>query len=179
MNNYVTANFQSLITKAQTVCSTNTGGGDGSDDEEEEDGDGDGDGCTGYEITFSLTFDDYPEETRWIVKNIGTGAKVAEGKNYDESYIGETIDETICLPDGCYKLVVRDSYGDGICCSYGEGTFSILDEDGYEFYYSDGNFGNKERVDFCIDLGEYKQGGNEKDTKSTNLLPKSQRTVDK
>ena len=206
MNNYVTANLQSVITNASSVCSESEGDGeddgeeeeeeeedndDGEEEEEEDNGDddsnddgdddseGDPNGCDGYEITFSLTFDDYPEETRWIVKNLDTGVKVAEGKNYDESYIGETIDESICLEDGCYKLVVRDSYGDGICCNYGEGSFSILDEDGSEFYYSDGNFGNKERVDFCIDLGEYKQGENQKEAKATNLAAKAPRTVDK
>ena len=226
MNNYVTANFQSLITNAQTVCSDNTNGGeddgdgeeddnggddgsnDGDDDENDnggddendngdddendnggddeddngdDDEDGDPTGCDGYEITFSLTFDDYPEETKWVVKDVDTGEKFASGNNYDESYIGETIEEGICLPDGCYKLVVRDSYGDGICCNYGEGTFSILDEDGEEFYYSDGNFGSRERVNFCIDLGEYRAGSmtQERDTKSTNLAKKAQRTVDR
>ena len=166
----------------------NGGNDDGNDDGEEEeeeednggdDGEEDPNGCDGYEITFSLTFDDYPEETKWVIKDLDTGEKMAQGNNYDESYIGETIDEAICLPDGCYKLVVRDSYGDGICCDYGDGTFSIYDEDGSEYYYSDGNFGNRERVDFCIDLGEYRQGGTEKDAKTTNLARKAQRTVDK
>ncbi len=219
MNNYVTANFQSLITKAQTVCSANEGDGngdndsdgnddnegDGNDDNEgdgngDDEGDGNGDdegddegddqgddegddqdpnGCNGYEITLSLTFDDYPEETRWVIKNVDTGERMAFGKNYDESFIGQTIQEDICLPDGCYKLVVRDSYGDGICCNYGDGTFSILDEDGSEFFYSDGNFGNRERVDFCIDSGQYRKGSSEKDAKATNLVQKAQRTVDK
>ena len=37
--------------------------------------------------------------------------------------LGHPISETTCLPYGCYTLTVNDSYGDGICCAYGQGSF--------------------------------------------------------
>ena len=33
-----------------------------------------------------------------------------------------------CLPDGCYDFVIYDSYGDGICCSYGIGSYTLTDD---------------------------------------------------
>jgi len=35
----------------------------------------------------------------------------------------------ICVPDSDYKFTINDSYGDGVCCSYGAGAFSV-DYDG-------------------------------------------------
>jgi hypothetical protein len=154
--------------------SNNDGIGDACD---EDDPDPEDD-CEGYEIILSLTFDDYPEETTWKIKDLDNGQVVASGGGYTIDDIGTTIDEAICLEDGCYKLIVKDSYGDGMCCDYGYGSFSILDEEGDVFYESDGNFGNKEKVFFCIDLSEERVGElkTEKDEKSTNLVRKTQRT---
>jgi len=156
-------------------------------DQADSDGDGVGDvcdepvdpsDCDGYEIVFTLTFDDYPEETSWIIKNTDTGERVARGRDYPYEAAGTTIEESVCLDDGCYKLVVRDSYGDGICCDYGDGSFAILDEEGDTFYESDGYFGTRERVDFCIDLGANRVGQftTDKDSKAASLAPKAQRS---
>lgn len=138
------------------------------------------DGCEGYEIILSLTFDDYPEETTWKIKNLDNGQIEASGGGYTIDDVGETIDEAICLGDGCYKLIVKDSYGDGMCCDYGYGSFSILDEEEV-FYESDGNFGNKEKVFFCIDLTEERIGElkADKDEKSTFLARKADRSTSK
>ena len=27
--------------------------------------------------------------------------------------------------NGCYRFTINDSYGDGICCSYGNGSYSV------------------------------------------------------
>jgi len=152
--------------------------GDGIGDACDEPNEGD---CEGYEITLSLTFDDYPEETSWKVRDLNSGQVVAQGGNYPYEAAGTTIDEAICLEDGCYKLIVKDSYGDGMCCDYGYGAFSILDEDGYSFYDSDGYFGYKEKVNFCIDLSYGKIEGlkTEKDDKPANLAKKADRSGSK
>ena len=39
-----------------------------------------------------------------------------------------TWEESVELPvDGCYEFVIFDDYGDGICCQYGNGFFSVTD----------------------------------------------------
>ena len=35
-----------------------------------------------------------------------------------------------CLEEGCYQFRIEDDYEDGICCDYGEGSWTILDPNG-------------------------------------------------
>ena len=79
---------------------------------------------------------------------------IAEGGPYQDGQNGTVIDETFCLEDGCYFFAIFDEYGDGICCDYGDGSYDLLDADGYAFASSDGVFGSAEFVDFCIENGE-------------------------
>ena len=75
---------------------------------------------------------------------------IQSGGPYEYYQWGETVDEPICLDDGCYTLTVLDSWGDGICCDYGYGSFDLLTEGGYPFYQADGYFGYSSSVSFCI-----------------------------
>jgi len=155
-------------------------------DQADSDGNGVGDACDdtdpndceGYQITLSISLDEYPEETKWKVRDLETGEVILNGGPYDVSQASTTVDEPICLDEGCYKLIMIDTYGDGICCDYGDGSWEILDEDEELFYYSDGNFGRKEKVNFCIDLTEQRVGNlaAEKDAKATNLAKKAGRS---
>merc|ERR1712156_1237863 len=52
-----------------------------------------------------------------------------------------------CLSEGCYTFEITDSYGDGICCSYGQGSFSVK-LDGAEIL-SGGSFGSSASESFC------------------------------
>ncbi len=173
------------VSNPNQADSDNDGIGDACDDTDDNDDDtGSDDDC--YNITLSFTFDDYPEETTWKLKDLSTGQIVISGGGYTADDIGETIYEDVCLEDGCYRLIVKDSYGDGMCCDYGYGSFSILDEEGDTFYESDGNFGRREKVKFCIDLTEYRTDGEDiskttnldvdKDEKVANLVQKASRT---
>ncbi|MEL6987333.1 MAG: S8 family serine peptidase, partial [Bacteroidota bacterium] len=104
-------------------------------------------GCNGTEVTLSITLDNYPEETSWTITNDG-GATVASGGTYGSSPDGSTITETICLADDCYTFTINDSYGDGICCSYGSGSYTL--SNGGTVLASGGSFGSSEATDFCI-----------------------------
>ena len=44
-----------------------------------------------------------------------------------------------------------DSYGDGICCAYGEGNFQVLDASGNTILTNDGEFDNFAKEVFCLD----------------------------
>ncbi|MEO0900037.1 MAG: S8 family serine peptidase, partial [Bacteroidota bacterium] len=111
-------------------------------------GSGGGGGCTDTEVTLSLVLDNYPGETTWSIVN-GSGATVASGGPY--STAGASVSETFCLPDGCYDFVINDSYGDGICCAYGNGSYSL--DAGGTNYASGGNFGSSETTNFCVGGG--------------------------
>ncbi|MEM8906570.1 MAG: S8 family serine peptidase [Bacteroidota bacterium] len=104
-------------------------------------------GCNGTEVTLSITLDNYPEETSWVITNSG-GAIVASGGTYGSSPDGSTITEDICLADGCYTFTINDTYGDGICCSYGNGSYTL--SNGGTTLANGGSFGSSESTNFCI-----------------------------
>ena len=54
----------------------------------------------------------------------------------------------ICLQDGCYEFEISDSYQDGICCDFGEGSWTISDEAG-EIVGIGGSFESGEQLSFC------------------------------
>jgi hypothetical protein len=69
------------------------------------------------QVKVNLTPDSYPQETSWSL--------------YDESThtlldtAGATSD-SVCVPAGhCIKFTIYDTYGDGICCSYGNGHYTV------------------------------------------------------
>ncbi|MEP2024356.1 M4 family metallopeptidase, partial [Reichenbachiella sp.] len=97
-------------------------------------------------VTLSITFDNYPEETSWSIMNGST--TVASGGTYGSQPDGSTINVNVDLADGCYSLVMNDSYGDGICCSYGSGSYTLTD--GSSTLASGGSFGSSETTAFCV-----------------------------
>jgi subtilisin family serine protease len=111
--------------------SDNTGGG--------------GPGCQDNEVTLTLVTDNYPAETTWELRDGST--VLASGGPYGTS--GATYTETFCLPDGCYDFVIFDSYGDGICCAYGSGSYTLTDASS-NVLASGGAFGSSETANFCV-----------------------------
>lgn len=78
-------------------------------------------GCQGTEVTLTLNTDNYGGETSWQISD-SQSSVVASGDSYASN---NTYTETQCLPDGDYSFTLFDSYGDGICCSYGQGSYSL------------------------------------------------------
>lgn len=112
-------------------------------------GGGGGGGCTDNEVTLTIVLDNYPEETSWEILDGAT--VVASGGTYGSQPDGSTVTETLCLPDGCYDFVISDVYGDGICCSYGNGSYTLTD--GGSTLASGGSFGSSETTNFCVGSG--------------------------
>ncbi len=103
--------------------------------------------CTA--VTLSITFDNYPEETSWELTD-NAGDTVASGGTYADEADGSTKDISLCLDSGCYTLTFKDAYGDGMCCNYGEGAYSLtIDSNGDELA-SGGSFQSEQATDFCI-----------------------------
>ncbi len=99
----------------------------------------------GNTLTVNLTTDEYPAETSYQIED-DMGTVVASGANFPGLQLN--IDD-FCLTDGCYTFTIFDSYGDGICCGYGEGNYVILDEAGI-LIGEGGEFTDQESINFCL-----------------------------
>ena len=85
-------------------------------------------------ITVNITTDRYASETSWVIKN-SAGATVAQGGGNwtDLGANGITVQapQLVTLnPSQCYTFEIADTYGDGICCAYGNGAYSLVDANG-------------------------------------------------
>ncbi len=113
--------------------------------------------CNENLIDLTIHFDNYSEETSWEIKD-NSGNVVASHGTYSYSLDNDVRTEYICLPDGCYTFKIYDSYGDGICCSYGYGSYSLNDSNG-NVLASGGQFGHSESTNFCLSGGGNSGGG--------------------
>jgi hypothetical protein len=80
-------------------------------------------GCADATITIEILTDNYGSETSWDLVQLGVGV-IASGSGYasDTFYT-----EDVCVDSaGCYEFTIYDAYGDGICCSYGNGYYNVL-----------------------------------------------------
>lgn len=75
-------------------------------------------------IEVEILTDNYGYETTWQL-SYANGGVIASGG--DPDYANNTlITESYCVSAGaCLKFEIWDSFGDGICCSYGNGYYSI------------------------------------------------------
>ncbi|MFK7934934.1 MAG: T9SS type A sorting domain-containing protein, partial [Saprospiraceae bacterium] len=100
-------------------------------------------------ITLVFNTDEYPEETTWTIINADTDEEIQAG-GFGESQAESRITQDVCLDlGGCYVIIVEDSEGDGICCDFGEGDFTVLDATGQVLLFNDGEFGNDTEEEFC------------------------------
>ncbi|MEQ8706669.1 MAG: zinc-dependent metalloprotease [Phaeodactylibacter sp.] len=112
------------------------------------DGGGGGDTCAGQEVELAIVLDAYGIETTWEIRDT-SGELQYSGGPYPNSTNGTEINETLCLKEGCYVFEIRDTYGDGICCDFGEGFYTLIDTSGL-LLATGGAFGTGEEVNFCL-----------------------------
>merc|ERR1712029_1115863 len=64
--------------------------------------------------------DTYPGETSWQILDMGSNSSiVGSGSNY-------YVDNFFYCPEVEHAFFIKDSYGDGICCDYGVGSWAIM-----------------------------------------------------
>ena len=92
----------------------------------------------------TILTDNYPGETTWIVKDTCTGATEMSGGPYASS--GTTYESQKCLPEvgASYVFTINDSWGDGVCCSYGSGNYEVTY--GNQILAEGGAFGSSQTV---------------------------------
>lgn len=106
-----------------------------------------GAGCQNNELSLNLLLDNYPDETSWVLTD-NTDIVFASGGPYD-GQPGAFLNIPICLPDGCYKFQMFDSFGDGICCDYGNGYYLLKDQND-QVLAAGGEFENDDIIPFCL-----------------------------
>ena len=98
-------------------------------------------------ITLYFLADNYPGETSWKMVDVGSGQIVSEG---DLGGGTDEYTEEICVSSStCLTLYVFDSYGDGMCCGYGQGYFQVWNEEGGLIVSNDGDFDDEAVESFC------------------------------
>jgi len=105
-------------------------------------------GCSKSTVTLQLKTDNYPSETTWELKN-DRNELVYAGGPYKFPLSASS--ENWCLADGCYTFTMIDKYGDGICCSFGQGSFKVLKDE--QTLISGGQFGKSVTLSFCVQAG--------------------------
>ena len=98
-------------------------------------------------VTLNLVTDNYGVETTWALTD-SSGYIVAEGGGYSNNST-TSLEIEIPSSDECYTFTINDAYGDGICCAYGTGSYSITDDSG-NVIFSGGQFGSTEATTFRV-----------------------------
>lgn len=99
-------------------------------------------------ITFDLIPDNYGSETTWEFKD-SNNVVLYSGSNYpdsDNTPVSEVFDVTI---GECYTFTINDSFGDGICCLYGLGSYTLSD-DNSNIITTGGEFSSTESITFGV-----------------------------
>lgn len=111
-----------------------------------------GGGCVA--TTLTITFDNYPEETSWEIKD-GAGSIVFSGGTYGAQPDGSTLVIPNCIDPGCYDFIMKDAYGDGICCGYGNGSYTFTRDSDGAILASGGSFNSTDVTNFCLTAGTF------------------------
>ncbi len=79
-----------------------------------------------HNIQIVIETDDYPEETTWQLTDNSNNQVVASGGPYLTTGPQDPV-IVCCSETKCYTFTIYDAYGDGICCSYGDGSYTLTD----------------------------------------------------
>lgn len=108
-------------------------------------------------ITFQT--DDYPADNAWELRNIDGELIASHGFDDFGNPIGYSEDEANTLFvynysldfQKCYTFTMFDQYGDGICCNYGDGYYTITDPQGMLLGSNNAEFETESSNVFTID----------------------------
>jgi hypothetical protein len=75
------------------------------------------------QVQITILTDTYGDETTWEVTGAGGSPVYGSGGPYGNS---QTYTPTVCVPNGpVIVFTIYDSYGDGICCQFGQGNYTV------------------------------------------------------
>ena len=98
-------------------------------------------------VTLIINADNFPQETSWNIYDELTNEIIASGSL---DFNTDIFTEDICVDySSCFSLNVFDSFGDGICCGFGQGDFLLLDSSGDIIVSNNGEFEDEVTELFC------------------------------
>jgi len=98
-------------------------------------------------VTFELKTDKYVPESAWSLKN-SAGVKVLDRLSSNYANANTEYSEDYCLFSGDYVFEITDSYGDGICCTYGNGYYKMYE--GSTLLFEGGTFTSSASETFTV-----------------------------
>ena len=112
-------------------------------------------------LNLNLDLDCWGSEISWQITDDNNAViwQVPENTYPDVQPSGTTVNEVVCLENGCYDFTINDTYGDGMYGSqYTEcsvnGNFSMVDQWNTNTFFSmtapNANFGVAETHSFCV-----------------------------
>ena len=115
------------------------------------------------DLTIEITTDQYGSETTWDIRT-SSGLGVAAGGPYNDlSSSGTTVQIPVQVSLNsleCYTFTIYDDYGDGICCNYGNGSYTVTDGNGNPVAVG-GGFNDEQstmfRTETTVGIGETSQ----------------------
>lgn len=100
--------------------------------------------CQSNDVELTIIFDNFPGETSWDITD-SSSSVVESGVGASTPFNG-----TFTLPDGDYTFTIYDSFGDGICCSWGNGSFELTKPACSETLGLGGTFASSDSVTFSL-----------------------------
>ena len=100
----------------------------------------------GIDIEVNLVTDSYAVETSWSIFTMD-GYKLVENGPLSNNTLFK---DNVCVPDTCIEFVIYDSQGDGLCCEFGEGKYSLTLRDSAVVMASGAEFGFEESKKVCV-----------------------------
>jgi len=81
-----------------------------------------------YNVDIIINHDKYPEDTSWTIEQLqppplplNNDTIVAFSPRNDTNQ-----SRTVCLNRGLYNFTIWDDYGDGLCCQWGIGNYTLV-----------------------------------------------------
>ena len=126
--------------------------------------------CNGETVSVKVKTDYFPAEAWWDIK---LGIEIVYQSGFYRSSLTK-YKKDMCLEDGLYLFTIYDSYGNGLCCEYGKGSYELLVGD--KTIKKGGKFLSKEETEFIVGestLSPKKKRKKNKKKKSKNKKKKS------
>jgi len=103
--------------------------------------------CQGDFINIDILTDQYPGETSYTLQETCDGTTIFERPHGYFTSSGELYEDTICVSRSFeYVFTIFDSYGDGLCCHYGNGEYTVTLNESEAA--AGGDFGSHESTTF-------------------------------
>jgi hypothetical protein len=99
------------------------------------------------DVTLTINFDDFPQETGWNITSVSTGEVVASAAPASYSPLASTVTEVVTLVAGEeYVFLIEDSFGDGLCCP-NAGSY-VVTQGTTELVSGGDDFGSEQSTNF-------------------------------